>query len=117
MEMYDVYKDEFKLGDKRDVLQEGDIITDPNGEDYVIFEMDKNGEWMAIEPEISFPFTRKYMSEEYNVHYCSWDERWYVWGTKWNLSFNDKYLGDAVRHFEKLIAGRKANEVIPNHNI
>ena len=114
MEIYDLYSDLFNLGDKRDTLKVGNVITDPtSGDDYLIVDTDNMGEYFVIErikygwietDILLFPFTSNYLGEEYIIQYCSWDEKWYAWGTQFNVSLNDDNLEDLISRFKSLIS-------------
>lgn len=102
MEIYDLYADPFNLGDIRNSLKEGEVIEDPSsGDKYKVVDIDNIGEYIVIERMSSF--TRMYMEQEYMVQYCEWDERWYAWGTEWNLNLSDETKEGAIKKFESLI--------------
>lgn len=103
MEIYDLYYDAFNLGDIRNSLKEGEVIEDPSsGDKYKVVDIDNIGEYVVIERMSSF--TRMYLDQEYMVQYCEWDERWYAWGTEFNISVNDDNLEDVVNRFEAWIS-------------
>ena len=112
MEIYDLYADPFNLGDIRNSLKEGEVIEDPSsGDKYKIVDVDNIGEYVVIEridPNfVSFKEyleeTRIHMRQEYMVQYCEWDERWYAWGTEWNLNLSDDTKKGTIKKFESLI--------------
>ena len=102
MEIYDLYYDAFNLGDIRNSLKEGEVIEDPSsGDKYKVVDIDNIGEYVVIERMSSF--TRIHDNQEYMVQYCEWDERWYAWGTEWNLNLSDETKEGAIKKFESLI--------------
>ena len=112
MEIYDLYYDAFNLGDIRNSLKEGEVIEDPSsGDKYKVIDVDNIGEYDVIEridPNfVSFKEfleeTRIHEDQEYMVQYCEWDERWYTWGTEWNLNLSDETKEGAIKKFESLI--------------
>ena len=112
MEIYDLYYDAFNLGDIRNSLKEGEVIEDPSsGDKYKVVDVDNIGEYVVIEridPNfVSFKEfleeTRIHEDQEYMVQYCEWDERWYTWGTEWNLTLSDETKEGAIKKFESLI--------------
>ena len=112
MEIYDLYADPFNLGDIRNSLKEGEVIEDPSsGDKYKVIDVDNIGEYVVIEridPNfVSFKEfleeTRIHEDQEYMVQYCEWDERWYTWGTEWNLNLSDETKEGAIKKFESLI--------------
>ena len=114
MEIYDLYADPFNLGDIRNSLKEGEVIEDPSsGDKYKVVDVDNIGEYVVIERQstldnfVSFKEyleeTRMHMGQEYMVQYCEWDERWYAWGTEWNLNLSDETKKGTIKKFESLI--------------
>ena len=112
MEIYDLYYDAFNLGDIRNSLKEGEVIEDPSsGDKYKVIDVDNIGEYVVIEridPNfVSFKEfleeTRIHDNQEYILQYCEWDERWYAWGTEWNLNLSDETKEGAIKKFESLI--------------
>ena len=115
MEIYDLYADSFNLGDIRNSLKEGEVIEDPSsGDKYRVIDTDNIGEYVVIERMpaldhyISFKEfleeTRTYMDQEYMVQYCEWDERWYAWGTEFNINLSDETKNGTIEKFESLIS-------------
>ena len=114
MEIYDLYADPFNLGDIRNSLKEGEVIEDPSsGDKYRVIDVDNIREYIVIErmstPDHYISFkefleeTRIHEDQEYMVQYCEWDERWYAWGTKWNLNLSDETKKGTIKKFESLI--------------
>lgn len=100
MEIYDLYADPFNLGDMRNYIEVGEVIDDPDTWDkYKIIE--RHAGYLIIERMSSF--TRIHDNQEYMVQYCEWDERWYAWGTEWNLNRSDETKEGAIKKFESLI--------------
>ena len=114
MEIYDLYADPFNLGDIRNSLKEGEVIEDPSsGDKYIVVDVDNIEEYVVIEKIkygwietdiLLFPFTSNYLGEEYIIQYCSWDKKWYAWGTQFNVSLNDDNLEDLISRFKSLIS-------------
>lgn len=115
MEIYDLYADPFNLGDIRNSLKEGEVIEDPSsGNKYKVIDVDNIEECIVIERMstsdhyISFKEfleeTRIYMDQEYMVQYCEWDERWYAWGTEFNINLSDETKKGAIEKFESLVS-------------
>ena len=103
MEIYDLYADPFNLGDIRNSLKEEEVIEDPSsGDKYKVVDVDNIGEYVVIERMSSF--TRMYMDQEYMVQYCEWDERWYAWGTEFNINLSDETKKGVIEKFESLIS-------------